>query len=139
MSLYILDTDHITFFQHGHPLVIQRVNSLQPEELATTVVTAEEQMRGRLNAIHRATSHAALVRTYKNLSDTIEFFKQIQVLEFTDAAAQRLAELLELKLRVGTQDLRISAIALSLNAIVVTRNQRDFGQVPDLALEDWTI
>ena len=139
MNLYILDTDHVTFFQHGHPLVIQRINLLQPEELATTVVTAQEQLRGRLNAIHRATSQDALVKTYKNLSDTIKFFKQIQVLEFTEAAAQRFAELLALRLRPGTQDLRIAAIALSLNATVVTRNQRDFGQVPGLRSQDWTI
>lgn len=97
MSLYILDTDHVTFFQQGHPLISQRINSLQPEELATTIITAQEQLRGRLNAIHRATSNVVLVRTYKNLSDTVEFFKQIQVLEFTDSAAEGFAELISLK------------------------------------------
>jgi len=37
------------------------------------------------------------------------------------------------------KDMRIAAIALFLNATVVTRNQRDFGLVPRLAIADWTL
>jgi tRNA(fMet)-specific endonuclease VapC len=35
-------------------------------------------------------------------------------------------------------DLKIGAIALTYPAILLTRNQRDFQQIPDLQIEDWT-
>jgi tRNA(fMet)-specific endonuclease VapC len=37
------------------------------------------------------------------------------------------------------KDMRIAAIALSVSGIIITRNQKDFSQVPGLKIEDWTI
>jgi tRNA(fMet)-specific endonuclease VapC len=139
MTLWILDTDHVSLFQTGHPLVTQRVQSLAPNALAVTIVTVEEQMYGRLNRIRRAKSTEELRLGYFNLNRTLEYFQTINVLDFDRAAVDCYQEIIDRKLKVGTQDLKIAAITLSRQAIVVTRNYRDFGKVPGLQIEDWSI
>lgn len=46
---------------------------------------------------------------------------------------------LKKKYKVGTKDLQIAAIALSVNGIVVSSNYKDFCKVPNLQIDDWTI
>ena len=41
------------------------------------------------------------------------------------------------RVRIGTMDLKIAAIALGYNALVLSDNLRDFQQVPGLHAEDW--
>ena len=56
---------------------------------------------------------------------------------FSEAAIRRYNALLAMMLNIGKMDLRIAAIALEENAVVITRNLRDFGRVPGLACENW--
>ena len=67
MTLWILDTDHVSLFQTGHPLITQRVVSLDPNAIAVTIVTVEEQIYGRLNRIRRAKSTEYIRLAYFNL------------------------------------------------------------------------
>ena len=138
MSLWILDTDHVSLFQHRHPFVVQRVNQVNFEEIAITIITAEEQLRGRFNVIRNASSSDKLVLAYAKFQNNLDFLQSVSLLEFSEAAGNIYAEL-KTKIRVGTQDLRIAAITLSVNGILVTRNWKDFEKVPNLRLEDWTI
>ncbi|MCI0485749.1 MAG: type II toxin-antitoxin system VapC family toxin [Blastocatellia bacterium] len=136
MNLYVFDTDHVTLHQHNHPQVIAKLQTCAPENVAVTVVTLQEQMRGRLAQIERRGVNLTLA--YDQLRATAEYFCGLTVLPFDAEAQLQFQRLRERKIRIGTLDLRIAAIVLSRNAILITRNQRDFERVPGLSTEDWS-
>lgn len=43
------------------------------------------------------------------------------------------------RVRIGTMDLKIAAIALSNHATLLTRNSKDFSKVPGLRFDDWSV
>lgn len=139
MSLWILDTDHISLLQRGNPEVIARATQKTADEIAITIVTAEELIRGWLAVIRRAKSLEALGKGYIKLAETLTFLSEIQVVNFDPRAQAVYGQLRDRRLRIGTQDLRIAAIVLAANSILVTRNHQDFRKVGDLQLEDWTL
>jgi tRNA(fMet)-specific endonuclease VapC len=138
LSLWILDIDHVSLFQRGHPQIVNRLAEVAPIEISITVITLEEQIRGRFDMIRRAASPSELILAYRNFHITFDSLKTFEILDFSPATSSIYSFLLKQKIKIGTQDLRIAAIALSVNGILVTRNQRDFAKVPNLALEDWS-
>ena len=139
MILRILDTDHVSLLERKDTLVIDQFSRFPVGATAITVITWEEQMRGRLNVIRQATSSEQRILAYTRLLSTIRFLQNFLIINFDAMADNYYLQLQGQKIRVGTQDLRIASIALSGNAVLVTRNQRDFGKVPNLMLEDWTV
>ena len=139
MTLWIFDTDHATLFGQGNPQIVQRVSAVNPKDIAITIVTFEEQMYGRLNRIRRAKSEDEVISAYASLRKTINYLTDFELLDFDRDAQHYYMEFLRQKIRVGTQDLRIAAIALSKSGILITRNRRDFERIPGLRFEDWSM
>ena len=137
MSLYLLDTDHLSLHQAGFEPLRAHFLTIPPEQIALTIISAEELARGRLAQVSRAMKPQERVMAYYWLNRTLEFLCGFTVLKFDAQAEAYFQTLREQRLRVGTQDLKIAAIALSQGAVVVTRNERDFGRVPGLKTEDW--
>lgn len=138
MTLAILDTDHVSLSQRGHPLILQQMATLGRDNLATTIITVEEQIQGRFTVIKRVNRGQKLVQAYLDLQDTLGYFTTLPVLAFNDAANIYFETLRQQKIRIGTYDLRIAAIVLSVQGTLITRNWRDFKQVPGLVVEDWS-
>jgi tRNA(fMet)-specific endonuclease VapC len=135
---FLLDTDHVSLDQRGHPIVRARVQAAGSEQVAVSIITVEEQMRGWLAAIRASTTPEARATAYQRLRMAVEYFASFTVVDYTAQTDTLVRDLRKQGLRIGTQDLRIAAIALVHGATLVTRNRVDFAQVPGLAIEDWS-
>ncbi|NER48213.1 MAG: type II toxin-antitoxin system VapC family toxin [Symploca sp. SIO1A3] len=135
----MLDTNHLSLVQRGHLDIRQRLTMIKPQEIAITIISAEEQIRGRLGIIRRANSSNELVLAYRRLKELLDELETINVLNFIPEASLIYGDLIQQKIRIGTRDLRIAAIALAVKGTLVTRNHRDFEKVPGLKVEDWTV
>jgi tRNA(fMet)-specific endonuclease VapC len=139
VSLFLLDTDHLTLYQMGHPQVLTNLARHLTDQLAISVITVEEQLAGWQRALNQARDDARCEQIYARMALAVESRANWRVLPFTLAAMSRHADLVRQRLNVGSNDLRIAATALEGNAVVVTRNLRDFRRVAGLVCEDWTV
>lgn len=140
--MYILDTDHMSALEWGSGTagqrLLTRLNQLPANEASTTIVTFEEQTRGWLTVLAQTRSLTQQVDAYRRLKRLLLNYLKVEVLEFNTEAAAEFERLQKLRIRIGTMDLKIAAIALTHHATLLTRNSKDFGQVPGLHIEDWS-
>ena len=137
--IYVLDTDIAGFWQQAHPAVLARAQQLpRGTNIASTVITFGEDLGGWLPACRRAKNSFERALAYQSMSEGLAFYRQITCLPFNETAAQIFEQLRKQDRRIGTNDLAIAAIVLSVNGILVTRNFVDFMRVPNLVIEDWT-
>jgi tRNA(fMet)-specific endonuclease VapC len=73
-------------------------------------------------------------------TDHLTLFEQNHpVLPFDAVAQARFQQILSIRLRIGTQDQKIAAVALANNLTLLTRNRRDFAHIPGLTFDDWSV
>jgi tRNA(fMet)-specific endonuclease VapC len=138
----ILDSDILSIIQRGqgaeYENLIDRLD-LASEDVAVSIISFEEQMRGWLAFIAKAQGATQQVVAYAKLRALLHDFGTRPVLDFDQAAANQFERLRRSRVRIGTMDLRIAAIALANNALLLSRNLVDFRKVPGLRVDDWII
>jgi tRNA(fMet)-specific endonuclease VapC len=55
MIHFLLDTDHVSLQERGHPLLRERISEVLSGTIAISVITMEELIRGRLAVLARRT------------------------------------------------------------------------------------
>jgi len=140
---YLLDTDHISFLQRRSGSEFSRLAVRMAQhpltDFALSIVSFHEQILGAHNFINRARTNTDMIRGYTLLLETLQGFATAPVLPFDAGAIALFDELRSQRVRVSTMDLRIAAIAMSHNLMLLTRNVSDFSKVPGLVTEDWTV
>jgi tRNA(fMet)-specific endonuclease VapC len=137
MALYILDTDHLTLLQRSDAKVSLRYLATSPSDIAASVISYEEQVRGRSAQVRQAKTADGKEATYARLYQMQRFYCGLRLLEFSAEAASIYEALRQAHRRSDRMDLQIAATALSLNAILVTRNTQDFDSIANLRLDNW--
>ncbi|MGD9136170.1 MAG: type II toxin-antitoxin system VapC family toxin [Desulfobacterales bacterium] len=128
---YILDTNTLIYFFKGLGDVSKKMLAQPPSEIAIPTVVLFELEVG----IAKSTSPR------KRKSQLQEFTALVNVLPFGIAeskfAAQIRVKLEKQGLPIGPYDVLIAATAMANNMILVTHNQKEFGRIESLKIEDW--
>ena len=137
--MYLLDTDTVTHLHSGNTNVINRLENLQDEEVAITIVTKLEILRGRIDYLLKAFSGSDLLKAQELFSRSETLLNQLPVILIDPNAANQFDRLQDISKfrKIGRSDLLIASIALANQARLVTRNLRHFRQIPHLFLENW--
>ncbi len=139
MPQFLFDTDHLTLFQHKHPVLMQRLARQPADAVAICPINIEETMRGRLAVVARQLFGPKHVQAYAHLVAAEEMFRLFPLVPFDAVSESQFQQLRAARLGVGTLDLKIAGIALTNQLTVLTRNRVDFSRVPGLIIEDWSV
>ncbi|MFY9994250.1 MAG: type II toxin-antitoxin system VapC family toxin [Leclercia sp.] len=128
--LHMLDTNIVSHLVRQHPSVVNHYSRIAPEEMCISSITEAELLYG----VAKKQSHT--------LHETIsEFLKTITICDWNSDAAATYGKLrAEMEKRgkvMGDLDQLIAAHAISRGTTIVT-NDRAFGMVQELTVEDWT-
>ncbi len=138
--MILLDTDHLSVFtderdpRHGS---LNTRMEAAPEQIACTIVNVEEVLRGWLAVIHRLHDVHRQLPAYGRLGQLLSMLSDWEIVLFDERAADQFASLRRQRIRIGIMDVKIAAIALVNDAMLVTANLRDYALVPGLRCEDW--
>ncbi|MDZ7996099.1 MAG: type II toxin-antitoxin system VapC family toxin [Nostoc sp. EfeVER01] len=132
---YLLDTDHLSIIQRqmGQDYInlSTRMAQYPLSDFAISIVTFHEQLLGSHTYISRARNDSEVVKGYEMMVRLVNDFKVLPLVSFDADAATALSQLQAKRIQLARMDSRIAAIALSRKLVLLTRNHRDLGKVPD--------
>ena len=131
--MLILDSNTISYYFRGDPQVVPRLQALRPADVGVPAIVEYELRYGLL----RMPLDAAAPR----LAALVQLLRPLQRLPFdSECAAQAARIRVDLEAAgtpIGPHDTLIAATALRHQATLVTRNVREFAQVPGLQWLNW--
>jgi tRNA(fMet)-specific endonuclease VapC len=130
MSLtYLVDTDWVVHYLHAHPAIVSRLDELQPQGLALSIISLAELYEGVFYSRDPEGDG----------QDLADFLRGVTVLGIDADIAQRFGRergrLRAAGMLIGDFDLLIGATALAHNLTVLTNNRSHFERIDGLQIE----
>jgi tRNA(fMet)-specific endonuclease VapC len=138
--MIVLDTDTVTHLYYDtNEKLRERISEVEEvEDLAITVMTQIEVLHGRLEGILKAANASELKTATQRYQMAEEMLSTFVLLRPDEASCQHFEALTKQRRRkMKRPDMLIASIALANNALLVTRNEKDFKQVAGLRVENW--
>ena len=129
---YMLDTNICIYLIKNNPAHVRtHFERLQPGDILLSSIVLAELMYGVSKSQHKERNFAALEM----------FLMPLEIVQFGMHAAEKYGDIRSTLERsgqlIGGNDLFIAAHALSLDAILVSNNVKEFIRVPGLRFENW--
>jgi tRNA(fMet)-specific endonuclease VapC len=104
--MYILDTDHLSLIQRNGQegkRILKRLATVENVGVAVTVITYEEQVRGRLSVLSRVKTLDEQVLAYQELQQLVKDYHSILIFPFNRAAALEHQIVCEVEAKYGVK------------------------------------
>src|SRR5690242_14133712 len=98
--MYLLDTDSMTLLEQANSEAMRfrnRIAAVPPDDLATTIISYEEQTRGWLAVSAQARTPQAQVMAYSRLKKHLLIYSKITVMDFDEGASATFVRLKQAK------------------------------------------
>jgi tRNA(fMet)-specific endonuclease VapC len=132
MQRSLLDTDILSFYLKGDPVVVRRAEEYLAEfdRITFSIITYFEIHSGLLFRDARG-----LLRTFQRFADKSEII--VLDADSCNRSSELYAATRKRGVPVDDLDLLIAGIALEHEYVLVTNNDRHFSRIPDLKIENW--
>src|SRR5262245_27509104 len=114
--MILLDTDHLSVLSYRDNPRGQALHArlrAAADAVAVTAITVEEQVRGWLGRIRSERNRRKLVRHYQQFLANFAFLANWPHVGFDEPALAVFEQLTKARVRIGSQDLKIAAIAIA--------------------------
>jgi tRNA(fMet)-specific endonuclease VapC len=129
---YLLDTCVLSDFARGDANTLNRVKATLPERIAVSSITAVEVEFGLALNAQRARRLAPVMHALLQAISILPYD-----IEDGRATASLRAALQKKGRPIGAYDALIAGCALARGLVLVTSNEREFGRVSGLGIENW--
>ena len=138
--MIVLDTDIVTLHSYGKTEKLkERIAAVKDDDLAVSIITRMEILRGRFDNIVTAATQEELKKAMERFVGTEILLARFTRVDVDDAAREHFGNLLQGKKtkKMRRKDMLIACIALGQKALLVTRNVKDYKDVQGLKVENW--